>query len=741
MAPHEDLLRFGKAAWQLEDALGDRLVKEYPSDPAARETYFQVARAEGRFRKALWLMLTLTVIETPSWCQTSEGFFENRGPEERCTIPGVPQENILLSTVPYVSPGVGVVIECCLMVFIAHKLLLERRLQEKYFSGLGVQYVSMDVVRLGLAMLAFELVDMLVFLYYRPGMRLAFVARTGYLCLLPGVRSLLRCIWAVMGEFLSIAAFLMAAIVFFSWVVVTIFADLNEKVEGVPVNKGLDTFTNTLNTMFVAGISEDFVDCFLTAYTKYRWSGFLWLTFLVLVQVLFLSLVLDTLVAQYTTHSEETEEVFIKEKVKGILNAFGTLSEATGEEELSRRTFSHFAQEFGRSPRTRHISTRTADIMFAAVDKSGSDLIDRQEFCEICGVMQYDFWVTRKDSCLKRLFPSFWKSRCFSWLRDRIDPEDGTFDWCINMVLFVNLGLVVIESVYDLNDWDESPVMEDLELTFSFIYLLEVLLRLCVYSWKEYWSSRANQFDFFTTWALLVSATFTTAIEEFGGGADVKRYVNILRLLRLLRMAKQLKRVKAVQFMVDTIVKLVAASKDILALLGVVIFFFTALSVQLWGGLLYVGNPKLEETEYAESKYYAFNYNDCFMAFGAWVVMLLCEYAPQFPEVIALTSDIPGSWWVFPVFYVCGVSIVFELVKAFTIELFIHLNKKRGAKEEELVALKDLQIDLQEAGETLHYRMVGDVMTKEKMDEVLKDMLEEEEAKNGEEEKGAAEKD
>ena len=43
--------------------------------------------------------------------------------------------------------------------------------------------------------------------------------------------------------------------------------------------------------------------------------------------------------------------------------------------------------------------------------------------------------------------------------------------------------------------------------------------------------------------------------------------------------------------------------------------------------------------------------------------MLLCEYEPNFPEAVSKTSEMPFSWLVFPVFYVLGVSIVFELVK------------------------------------------------------------------------------
>lgn len=293
----------------------------------------------------------------------------------------------------------------------------------------------------------------------------------------------------------------------------------------------------------------------------------------------------------------------------------------------------------------------------------------------------------------------------------------------MNVVLLFNLMLVVLETVWDLYGWNEPTLMENLEFIFSFIYVAEVALRLSVESFGMYWSTRANQFDFFTTWALLASSVIETLIQEEGGTTNVKRYMNILRLLRLLRVLKQLKRLKAVQFMVNTISKLVTASKDILMLLGVVTFFFTTLSVQLWGGLLYVGNPNLEGTLYVESKYYVFNFNDFLSAVGVWVVMLLCKYVPKFAYAISATSGIHGSWIIFPMFYIFGVSIVFELVKAFTIEIFIDLNKKRGVKEEEFEALKELQEDLAQTDEFLHYRMVGDVMVQEKLNERVREYV------------------
>merc|ERR1719329_931594 len=117
----------------------------------------------------------------------------------------------------------------------------------------------------------------------------------------------------------------------------------------------------------------------------------------------------------------------------------------------------------------------------------------------------------------------------------------------MNIVLVFNLMLVIAETAHDLKHPTEGapepPLMDYLELSFSFIYVFEIATKLSVLSWSEYTSDRSNIFDFTTTWLLLG----TSVVEMLGGNnVSIKRYMNILRLLRLVRMMKGLKRLPSV---------------------------------------------------------------------------------------------------------------------------------------------------------------------------------------------------
>merc|ERR1712039_1107499 len=90
-----------------------------------------------------------------------------------------------------------------------------------------------------------------------------------------------------------------------------------------------------------------------------------------------------------------------------------------------------------------------------------------------------------------------------------------------------------------------------------------------------------------------------------------------------------------------------------------------------------------------------------------------CEYVPSFPEAVDRVSPMPGAWIIFPIFYVIGVSIVFELVKAFTIEVFVTLYKERNRPQTEHQedAFYECMVGLTQAlkskGECLHYYEKG----------------------------------
>lgn len=202
----------------------------------------------------------------------------------------------------------------------------------------------------------------------------------------------------------------------------------------------------------------------------------------------------------------------------------------------------------------------------------------------------------------------------------------------------------------------------------------------------------------------------------------------MLRVLRLLRVLKTVKRLEEVQFLTATIMKIVLLSREIMTLLSVIVFIFSQVSVQLFGGLLYVGNPGLEGTTYKEEKWYVINYNDLLMACATYFVSLLVEFTPVLAEVLNDVAPIPCEWLITLFFYFTAVAVVFELVQAFTIETFVELYGRKGMAEEELFkGFHTVEEDFKDIGCRIHYRAIGGRGEKweEALSEAFEKMLEE----------------
>eukprot|EP00413_Alexandrium_margalefii_P041505 CAMPEP_0204596024 /NCGR_PEP_ID=MMETSP0661-20131031/53007_1 /ASSEMBLY_ACC=CAM_ASM_000606 /TAXON_ID=109239 /ORGANISM="Alexandrium margalefi, Strain AMGDE01CS-322" /LENGTH=359 /DNA_ID=CAMNT_0051606605 /DNA_START=47 /DNA_END=1123 /DNA_ORIENTATION=- len=306
--------------------------------------------------------------------------------------------------------------------------------------------------------------------------------------------------------------------------------------------------------------------------------------------------------------------------------------------------------------------------------------VTRENWCDLCLILRNEFWVTK------------WKAQFnlqdepeFAWLCKMVEEPEETpdFDKLMNKVLLLNLVMVVLESTYDVMNWNEPAWMDYVELVFAFIYVGEVCIKLSVKAFAEYWSFSTNRFDFFTTWLLL--ATSILPYMPFAEvKADLSHYANILRLLRLLRVLKQLKKFPSVQFMVFTVSRIMSAAGEILALMGTSMFFFCNLSVNLFGGVLYEGNPKLEGTEYAENRWFFLNFNDMFAAFAMWFVQVLNEYVPSYSQALHRASAYGEfAWWIVVLFYITTAAIMYELLLAFTIDIFLAVKSEWYHEDED----------------------------------------------------------
>jgi hypothetical protein len=684
-----DKQRIVQAAWEYENALFNQVPIKYPGHDAggdglleARNHHMALLRANKWYYKGLVVVVLLTFLEVPPWCHKkgseTNGMFAFKPGTEWCAVPhhGDP----MLSGIPYLPPALSLAIEIVTEAIILWKFYLEYSLEKEHFMPLDAVYNSHVITKCGVICAIGSILDTAVFTCLHQSFRLTWIFRPGLLFLTPGVQHTFHNIFnkRILGEFVSVGAFFIGVIVLFAWVGVTLFLDDNAisyeaDGETVHANKGLETFPKATYSMFVGGVTGDFIDVFLPSFASCHVIGLLWMLYLLLTQVLFKNLVMDTLVSAYLKGGETEMKGSAEIMSQTVGRVFRLLS--NGKPYISEADFLAFVAKFGESPRVKCMPPEAAKL---AYEEFGQ--ITGENFIEACLILQHQFWITPRSSCLLDKYPQF---RClveYVW-----EPEDKPeslpkFDHLMNNILLANLVVIIAESVSDLTEWNNSTFdlcMNVIEMLFSFVYVGEVAVKLCVKSWGEYWSQYSNKFDFFTTWLLVITSFLQS-------DKDLAKYANILRLLRLLRILKQAKRFPSVLVMVATISRILAAAGEILSLMGTFFFFFSCLAMNMFGGWLYKDNPLLEETEYAKNKWFFLNFNDMFTTTMTWFVQILCEYVPAYAEAIQAASPKYGdyAWYLFLLFYISTAAIMYELLLAFTVEVFMEVRKEADKESE-----------------------------------------------------------
>jgi hypothetical protein len=113
---------------------------------------------------------------------------------------------------------------------------------------------------------------------------------------------------------------------------------------------------------------------------------------------------------------------------------------------------------------------------------------------------------------------------------------------------------------------------------FSAVFGVEMILKLCGDGPKRYLSDSFNVFDGFIVLLSFVDIGLTVALGDAAGGLSALRTFRLARVFKLARQWKDLARLLA------TIIKSLKNVSSAVGVLGIVLFIFTLLSMQLFGG-------------------------------------------------------------------------------------------------------------------------------------------------------------
>ena len=294
-------------------------------------------------------------------------------------------------------------------------------------------------------------------------------------------------------------------ILFYAWFGVVIFHGSLEGEEMFP------NLADGIWTLWTCVTTANYPDVMMPSYNIYRGTALYFMSFMVLCYFYVMNLVLAVAVNTYDDNIR-VRKTRRADLSKTLLNEAFTLLDSNDENFVSRETILHVLETLDEDvPDFQGLSdSAVRNIMFALLDRSGNNTVNRDEFLEFDSILQLHLDRHSIDTTFIEVhFPSIDESYWYQSFASFI--KSSKFDNAVEVVLIMNLILVFAQDYPLLVGKDATlsykiTVWENLETVFTAAYVVEALVKILVNGWKLYIESIRNCFDLFIT-ILVVVAT------------------------------------------------------------------------------------------------------------------------------------------------------------------------------------------------------------------------------------------
>ncbi|XP_072966667.1 two pore calcium channel protein 1 [Typha angustifolia] len=662
--------RYQKAAALVdlaEDGIGipEEVLNDERFDRAAK-FYFIYIRFNFLWSLNLFALVLLSFIEKPLWCAK----YGKNACEER--------DYFFLGQLPYLTSTQSLIYEgIILLILVLHTFF------PIAYEGLQLFWKS-NLNKLKIGLLLILTCDMLVYALYlspvlvsslplrvAPYIRIAFVTLT--------IRELRICVLTLagmVGMYLNVLALSLLFLLFASWIAYVTFEDTQQ---------GREIFTSygaTLYQMFVLFTTSNNPDVWIPAYKKSRWSSLFFVLYVLLAVYfltnLILAVVYDSFKQQLAKQIVEMDSVR-----KNILEKAFNLIDKYKQGFLNKEDCISLFEELNKYRSLPKISREDFESIFSELDQSGDFKINLEEFNDLCNAIALKFQKEALPSWFEK-YPSFYRSPPCEKLKAFV--RSTLFEYIVIFILVLNLVAVIIETTLDIENSSAQELWQEVEFFFGWIYVLEMALKIFSLGFNAYWMEGQNQFDFVITWIIVIGETITFFFPSeipFLSNGEWIRYLLIGRMLRLIRLLLHVQSYKA---FVATFLTLIPSLMPYLGILFCVLCVYCSLGLQLFGGIVSSGNPKLEATGLFDNDYLLFNFNDYpngmvtlfnLLVMGNWQVWM--------QSYMELTGT-PWTLAYFISFYLVTILLVLNLIVAFVLEAFfaeMELENSSGGEADE----------------------------------------------------------
>uniref|UniRef100_A0AAQ6IE25 Voltage-dependent calcium channel alpha-1 subunit IQ domain-containing protein n=1 Tax=Anabas testudineus TaxID=64144 RepID=A0AAQ6IE25_ANATE len=198
------------------------------------------------------------------------------------------------------------------------------------------------------------------------------------------------------------------------------------------------------------------------------------------------------------------------------------------------------------------------------------------------------------------------------------------FEYVMFILILLNTVTLAIQHYEQSKDF--SYIMDILNMVFTGLFTVEMLLKLLALRLRHYFVDAWNSFDAL----IVVGSVVDIVVTEFSSGEDSSRVsITFFRLFRVMRLVKLLSKGEGIRTLLWTFIKSLQALPYVALLIAMIFFIYAVIGMQTFGKI-------------AMQDYTQINRNNNFQTFPQAVLLLFrCATGEAWQEI--MLASLPGK--------------------------------------------------------------------------------------------------
>jgi len=489
-----------------------------------------------------------------------------------------------------------------------------------------------------------------------------------------GLSSRLRLSFYAIGKslrpILEVVLLIVGLVLFAAWASMLLFDSWSCR-DSSREDGEMPCFLHQANLLFILLTTANYPDVMMVEYVKNRTSVLFFFVYLMVGLFGLLNLVLAVTYNEYSKNIKEEVKRRQESKDESLDAAFDIL-DISSDERIEFREWQDLLKILRPDLETQHART-----IFQVLDEEKSGYIDRHEFKKVVEAYGSQFKEGPAETDPGVLSERPWDGLSHSERVWRV-VKIGWYQWVVRFLLIANMVMVALATEKFARSPESTELLAEpyvegvtaTTLVIASLLNMDLIVKMVAFGLGRWLERRWRVFDLLC--GLVVMCGTLVLIIEWNVNKRTHpstfRSVYFLSLIRSVRLVSESQRVTVV---VRTISLMLAPFFTFLGILFVVIYFFATIGIQLYGGLIYKGNPDLNNTSFATEAgvgFYANNYNDYASAMvTCWELLIVNNWYVIMDGFVAAS----GTQWsrlYFVTYYVVSVIIVLNLFTSFVLE-------------------------------------------------------------------------